>query len=102
MNWYQQLKETCPQACEGLYWKHESRWKKNRPLCGARCRNGNACKAKAAVYPRTDNPINGRCRMHGGLSTGAKTEEGRERCRQAASRGMKEYWRRRKAQDKQG
>jgi len=26
---------------------------------------------------------NGRCRMHGGLSTGPRTPEGRERCRMA-------------------
>ncbi len=26
---------------------------------------------------------NGRCRMHGGLSTGPRTTEGRERCRRA-------------------
>ena len=29
---------------------------------------------------------NGRRRMHGGLSTGPRTPEGRERCRKAATR----------------
>ncbi len=33
-------------------------------------------------------PRNGRCRMHGGLSTGPKTEEGRERVAQA----LRERW----------
>jgi len=83
--------------CEGDEWKHPKRWKKNRPLCGARCRDGHACKAKVVVHPRTDKPINGRCRMHGGLSTGAKTAEGKERCREAAKRGMVEYWRKKKS-----
>jgi hypothetical protein len=35
--------------------------------------------------------------MHGGLSTGAKTAEGKERCREAAKRGMVEYWRKKKS-----
>lgn len=76
-------------------WKPESQWKKNRPLCGARCRDGHPCKAKA-VLDKRDRPLNGRCRMHGGLSTGAKSEEGRERCRQAAKRGMFAYWQRKR------
>ena len=97
MGWYKSLKAVCPQAVEGIFWKHSSNWKKNRPLCGARCRDGHACKAKAVVHPRTDNPLNGRCRMHGGLSTGAKTAEGKERCKEAARRGMLEYWKRKKS-----
>jgi hypothetical protein len=36
----------------------------------------------------------GRCRMHGGLSTGATTPEGRERLREAGRRGAAERWRR--------
>ena len=78
------------------FWKDESQMKKNYPLCGARCRNGQPCRAKAFVNKLTNTPVNGRCRMHGGLSTGAKTVEGKERCRQAAIRGMKEYWKRKK------
>lgn len=46
-----------------------------RRQCGARTRVGRPCRA-----PARDN---GRCRMHGGLSTGPKTAEGRERIRQA-------------------
>jgi hypothetical protein len=44
--------------------------KAERPLCGARTRSGGQCRAK--VVDGT-----GRCRMHGGLSTGPKTPEGR-------------------------
>jgi|ERR1700733_12588249 len=78
-------------------WKPESRMKRNRPLCGARCRDGHSCKAKAVANPKTDKPINGRCRMHGGLSVGPKTKEGKARCREAARRGMLKYWEEKKA-----
>src|SRR5262245_30069322 len=43
----------------------------SRAHCGARTRKGTACIAPTQV--------NGRCRMHGGLSTGPKTENGRRR-----------------------
>ena len=74
------------------HWKSESSWKKNRPLCGAKCRNGRSCKAKVGVDSKTGDRINGRCRMHGGLSTGAKTQEGKDKSREAARRGMLAYW----------
>ena len=66
------------------------------PLCEAKCRDGHSCKAKAACDKFRGEPLNGRCRMHGGLSTGAKSKEGRVRCSEAASRGMKAYWERRR------
>ena len=40
------------------------------PLCGAKTRSGASCK-------RRGNKRNGRCKLHGGNSTGAKTEEGK-------------------------
>jgi hypothetical protein len=43
--------------------------------CGAKNRRGTPCQCPAMP--------NGRCRLHGGLSTGAKTAEGIERIRQA-------------------
>jgi len=43
--------------------------------CGAKTRKGTKCKSPAMK--------NGRCRMHGGKSTGPKTAEGIERIRQA-------------------
>jgi hypothetical protein len=45
------------------------------PRCGARTRCGGACRQPAMT--------NGRCRMHGGLSTGPRTPEGLARCRRA-------------------
>ena len=44
--------------------------KRNRPRCGAYARSaGHPCKAQALA--------NGRCRNHGGMSTGPKTAEGK-------------------------
>lgn len=40
------------------------------PLCGAKNRQGKPCK-------RRGNKRNGRCKLHGGKSTGAKTEQGK-------------------------
>ncbi len=45
------------------------------PRCGARTRRGTACESPAMP--------NGRCRLHGGRSTGPKTPEGIERIRRA-------------------
>lgn len=47
----------------------------NAPRCGAKNRRGTPCQCPAMR--------NGRCRLHGGLSTGARTPEGIERIRQA-------------------
>ena len=43
--------------------------------CGAKTRRKTACQAPAMP--------NGRCRMHGGMSTGPRTPEGLERSRKA-------------------
>lgn len=45
----------------------------NAPRCGAKTRSGGCCRGPAMP--------NGRCRMHGGPSTGPKTEEGKARIR---------------------
>jgi len=46
--------------------------KAERPLCGAKCRDGHPCQARAVWDYRGDEPRNGRCRLHGGLSTGPR------------------------------
>ena len=60
----------------GLGWlKHSGlpgNWD-NAPRCGAKTRAGTPCRA--AAMP------NGRCRMHGGKSTGPRTPEGIQRIR---------------------
>ena len=66
----------------------------NNPLCGARTRSNSPC----AKYP-----IKGkrRCRLHGGLSTGPKTAEGRARIAAAQFKhGRYVNWRARRAKEK--
>ena len=59
-------------------------WRLTLPLaqschrCGACTRCGASCKSPAMQ--------NGRCRMHGGTSTGPRTSEGLERMRRANTR----------------
>ena len=53
--------------------------KRDRPKCEARTRSGGQCRAPAAWDKMLDRPRNGRCRLHGGLSTGPKTDEGKRR-----------------------
>lgn len=50
----------------------------NAARCGAKTRRGTRCQCPALR--------NGRCRLHGGLSTGAKTPEGIERIRRAVTK----------------
>jgi hypothetical protein len=56
-------------------------WRTSLPLarsalrCGARTRSGNACRGPGMA--------NGKCRLHGGASTGPRTAEGIERIRRA-------------------
>jgi hypothetical protein len=47
----------------------------NAPRCGARTRSGSACNGPAMA--------NGKCRMHGGGSTGPRTPEGLKRSQRA-------------------
>ena len=55
--------------------------------CGARTRAGHPCQRKGLGR-------GGRCPNHGGLSSGARTEEGRARI----SRAQKQRWRKWRAQ----
>jgi hypothetical protein len=50
-----------------------------RPACGAQNRQGKPCSVKVEPGKR-------RCRFHGGLSTGPKSEEGRARIAEAQRR----------------
>ncbi|MDC0971444.1 HGGxSTG domain-containing protein [Alphaproteobacteria bacterium] len=54
----------------GIEWRFGSDWPGQR--CGAKTRMGTACQRPA-------NKRNGRCRVHGGASTGPRTKEGRAR-----------------------
>src|SRR5262245_26198651 len=60
-------------------------FKRDLPLCGARCRDGHPCQGRATRDVETGCFVrNGRCRMHGGLSTGPRTLEGKRRVGEAA------------------
>jgi hypothetical protein len=48
------------------------------PRCGARTRTGKPCRSPAMA--------NGRCRLHGGKSTGPRTAEGLDRMRRAKTK----------------
>jgi hypothetical protein len=63
---------------------------RERPRCGARTRAGGTCKAPAL-------PEKERCRMHGGLSTGPKTPEGKARTLAALKAGFQRYVEERRA-----
>jgi len=54
----------------GIGWRFGAEWPGQR--CGAKTRKGTECQRPA-------NKRNGRCRVHGGASTGPRTEEGRTR-----------------------
>ena len=51
----------------GIEWRFGPDWPGQR--CGAKTRRGTACQRPA-------NKKNGRCRLHGGASTGARSEAG--------------------------
>lgn len=78
---------------ERAAWKYQTpKWL--RPQCGAKTRAGGKCRA-TPVWDKVNNrPRNGRCRMHGGLSTGPKTKEGKRRAlenlRQCRNLGVSE------------
>ncbi len=61
--------------------------KSDRPRCGAKTRAGGRCKAPAVWNRRDDVPRNGRCRMHGGLSSGPRTSDGKRRTLEALQEG---------------
>ena len=60
--------------------------KGKRPICGAKTRRGTPCQARAVPGMGGNN----RCRMHGGLSTGPKTAEGRARIAESNRRRVRE------------
>ena len=61
----------------GIEWRFGPGWPGQR--CGAKTRKGAECQRPA-------NKKNGRCRLHGGASTGPRTPDGQERISQANMR----------------
>lgn len=60
-----------------------------RPRCGARTRAGGSCKAQALLN-KAGEP--GRCRMHGGLSTGPRSKKGKAAIADRAREAMRKRW----------
>ena len=60
--------------------------KKNRGTCRAKTRNGTSCNAPPVWDKVADKAKNGRCKLHGGMSTGARTESGFEAIRESNRR----------------
>jgi hypothetical protein len=58
--------------------------RKDRPRCGAKTRAGGTCMVRVEFGKA-------RCRFHGGLSTGPKTEAGRARIAEAQRRRWRAY-----------
>lgn len=76
-------------GAEFVLFEHSGEWfelagRKLRRVCGARKKTGDRCRSK-------DLHRGGRCKYHGGLSTGARTLEGKARSLAAMRAGR---WRR--------
>jgi hypothetical protein len=66
--------------------------KRARPLCGAKCRTrgGEPCNRRVACDP--GGRLRARCRLHGGASTGPKTDEGKARSAAAVRARWQRVW----------
>jgi len=74
--------------------------KHRRPSCGAYCRStGKPCQARVCVRP--DGTLARRCRLHGGLSTGPRTVEGKARALAAMTKGLYAWHARRRIEREQ-
>ena len=60
--------------------------KSDRGTCNAKTRKNTPCQAPPVWDNLRDCAVNGRCKLHGGLSTGPKTEMGRNAIRESNRR----------------
>jgi len=56
----------------------------HKPICGAKNRQGLPCQCNKLLR-------GGKCKFHGGMSTGAKTPEGKARSIAALRKGYEEW-----------
>ena len=69
-----------PFAGPSAWRQHRVTLRCDRPRCGAkRKRDGKPCEAPVVWDVDRNAPRNGRCKIHGGMSSGPKTPEGRAR-----------------------
>jgi hypothetical protein len=71
--------------------------RRDRPLCGARTRNGAPCRRRPVWNDFENLPRNGRCVNHGGLSTGPRVAHHRSRDFLVAVEGYRRERERRRA-----
>lgn len=65
--------------------------RKDRGMCGAKTRKCTPCQAPPVWSKAKDKARNGRCKLHGGFSTGPKTEAGREAIQASNRRRSKNF-----------
>ncbi len=66
--------------------------KSQRPVCGAKTRKGQPCQMRVVWDEESNQPRNGRCRLHGGPTTGPRRPEGRKRIPHASRKRMLQRW----------
>lgn len=77
------------EVCISMFAKEPRIARKDRGTCNAKTRKDTQCKAPPVWNKEKDEAKNGRCKLHGGLSTGARTEKGREAIRESNRRRAK-------------
>lgn len=63
--------------------------KSERGTCNAKTRKSTLCQAPPVWNNYSDSAVNGRCKLHGGLSTGPLTDAGRQAIRDSNRRRKK-------------
>lgn len=71
------------EICFSLYCRNPNTPRSQRGVCQARTRKGTPCQAPPVWNKARDKARNGRCKLHGGLSTGPRTQEGKEAIRES-------------------
>ena len=77
------------EVCISVWANEPKSQRKSRGVCGAKTRKGTPCQAPPVWNKVLDCSVNGRCKLHGGMSTGARTEVGREAIRASNRRRAK-------------
>ncbi|KTD41847.1 HGGxSTG domain-containing protein [Legionella parisiensis] len=71
-------------------WANDPRLpRKKRGACGSKTRKNTHCQAPPVWDKTKDRPANGRCKLHGGLSTGPRTEAGKQMIKESNHRRKK-------------
>ncbi|CZJ13973.1 Uncharacterised protein [Legionella pneumophila] len=76
-------------VCLSLFANSPKLRRSGRGTCNAKTRKNTLCQAPPVWDNFSDNAINGRCKLHGGLSTGPKSEAGRQAIRESNRRRKK-------------